>query len=178
MDWPTSPWPSTCSPSRSYLRVRVKGEWCQVHEKSILMPALAVTLLMLQEQSLVQSFHQVATFSMFPLLEKDGLSLQYCALMLLFLCLPLRVSSKKTAMLTTGCIVLHLLRLLIPPPTRLPFLHDLLFSGFSFLFFLSSFLYLNYRQWNSEERLSALVSPYGRKERHTKKQSRSSQGRL
>lgn len=59
----------------------------QVHEKSILLPWLPITLLLAEVDadviSMVCWFLNMALFSMLPLLRKDGLTLQYCVLGLL-----------------------------------------------------------------------------------------------
>jgi alpha-1,3-glucosyltransferase len=44
----------------------------QVHEKSILLPLLPVSMLLLDEPTLVPWFVNAATFSMYPLLKRDG----------------------------------------------------------------------------------------------------------
>ncbi|KAI9483802.1 MAG: ALG6, ALG8 glycosyltransferase family-domain-containing protein [Benjaminiella poitrasii] len=49
----------------------------QVHEKSILLPLLPVTLIMLEESVAASMFMNVAMFSMFPLLKREGLVLPY-----------------------------------------------------------------------------------------------------
>lgn len=52
----------------------------QVHEKSILMPLLPVTLLAGREPALAAWLPLLAALSMFPLLERDGVTLPYIAL--------------------------------------------------------------------------------------------------
>lgn len=49
----------------------------QVHEKSILLPLLPVSLLVLEEPVATTMFMNVAMFSMFPLLKREGLVLAY-----------------------------------------------------------------------------------------------------
>jgi alpha-1,3-glucosyltransferase len=49
----------------------------QVHEKSILLPLLPVTLVILEEPIATTMFMNVAMFSMFPLLKREGLVLPY-----------------------------------------------------------------------------------------------------
>lgn len=49
----------------------------QVHEKSILLPLLPVTLVLLEEPIAATIFMNVAMFSMFPLLKREGLALPY-----------------------------------------------------------------------------------------------------
>jgi alpha-1,3-glucosyltransferase len=57
----------------------------QVHEKSILFPLLPTLCLGLVHPLLAKWVATVAAFSMFPLLQKDGLTLQYIALQVFFL---------------------------------------------------------------------------------------------
>nr|XP_006634979.1 PREDICTED: dolichyl pyrophosphate Man9GlcNAc2 alpha-1,3-glucosyltransferase isoform X1 [Lepisosteus oculatus] len=57
----------------------------QVHEKSILLPALPVCLLISELPFMTTWFLQVTTFSMLPLLLKDGLLLPYIVTSLAFL---------------------------------------------------------------------------------------------
>eukprot|EP00842_Homolaphlyctis_polyrhiza_P001102 jgi/Hompol1/1993/HPOL_002114-RA len=52
----------------------------QVHEKSILLPALPVALLVLDDPLACTWFMNVAMFSMFPLIQRDELVLVYIAL--------------------------------------------------------------------------------------------------
>lgn len=59
----------------------------QVHEKTILVPLLPITLLYSTKETniiaMVAWISNIALFSLWPLLKKDGLSLQYAALFLL-----------------------------------------------------------------------------------------------
>ena len=57
----------------------------QVHEKSILLPLLPITILAASEPSLALWAPLVATFSMFPLLHRDGVVTSYIATALLYL---------------------------------------------------------------------------------------------
>ncbi|EFJ46865.1 hypothetical protein VOLCADRAFT_62003 [Volvox carteri f. nagariensis] len=56
----------------------------QVHEKSILLPLLPVTLLAGREPSLATWLPLLAALSMFPLLDRDGVALPYVALCALY----------------------------------------------------------------------------------------------
>eukprot|EP00271_Cylindrocystis_brebissonii_P014186 TRINITY_DN35456_c0_g1_i1.p1 TRINITY_DN35456_c0_g1~~TRINITY_DN35456_c0_g1_i1.p1 ORF type:complete len:541 (+),score=52.67 TRINITY_DN35456_c0_g1_i1:285-1907(+) len=56
----------------------------QVHEKSILLPLLPASLLVLDTPWMVRYFAPLAAFSMFPLLQRDSLVLAYIALVALF----------------------------------------------------------------------------------------------
>ena len=56
----------------------------QVHEKSVLLPLMPVTLLWVDESLAASLLPIVASLSMFPLLKRDGLSLAYCASLILW----------------------------------------------------------------------------------------------
>ncbi|XP_065070236.1 dolichyl pyrophosphate Man9GlcNAc2 alpha-1,3-glucosyltransferase-like [Rhopilema esculentum] len=101
----------------------------QVHEKSILIAALPVCLLLPTMPLECVWFLLISTFSMYPLLERDGQAISYTALMLLFLILAnqfldLRKQPRATRVLfglsIAGSVVIHLLALTITPPQRLP----------------------------------------------------------
>ncbi|EGC28859.1 hypothetical protein DICPUDRAFT_43700 [Dictyostelium purpureum] len=57
----------------------------QVHEKTILLPLLPVSLLILHHPNTVWWFSVISTFSMFPLLFKDGLIIPYISIMVFFI---------------------------------------------------------------------------------------------
>jgi len=114
----------------------------QVHEKTILLPLLPLSLLMSGAQfdsftfewgMLVQN---VALFSMWPLLQKDGLAAPYIAVTALYNCFmgynPFRRSAKVSLVRRFSQLVyitilfLHLMELLISPPSRFPDLYPVL----------------------------------------------------
>ncbi|KAF7298940.1 Glycosyltransferase family 57 protein [Mycena indigotica] len=113
----------------------------QVHEKTILVPLLPITLL-LSNASLDSTVfgwgvlaNNIAVFSMWPLLKRDGLGVQYLALLALWNRLlgynPLRLSPRSfiqvlSLSVYTAAISLHILELLIPPPARYPDLFPVL----------------------------------------------------
>ncbi|KAJ3345108.1 Glucosyltransferase-like protein [Kappamyces sp. JEL0680] len=113
----------------------------QVHEKSILLPLLPITLLYHSNPLLVSWFHNVALFSMWPLLKKDGLALPYVASFLLW--------NASYA----GFVVLHVAEWCIKPPGHLPDLFVVLNVLLSTGLFAIMFAYL-YRLL-----LSATVRP-------------------
>ncbi|KAI9284963.1 glycosyl transferase [Umbelopsis sp. AD052] len=127
----------------------------QVHEKSILLPALPVTLLILEEPWAVSMFINVAMFSMFPLLKREALVLPYFLVTILwnylagFHTIPM---SKVVKLLTSICytviLVWHIAESYIPPPQALPDLYTVLNVLFSCGCYLLAFLYFNWRQFN------------------------------
>ncbi|KIO27041.1 glycosyltransferase family 57 protein [Tulasnella calospora MUT 4182] len=115
----------------------------QVHEKSILLPLLPLTLIMSGRSEVdVESgtwewgilLNNVAVFSMWPLLKKDGLGLQYATLTLMwnyiigYNPLSLPESNVKILSLATYSVItaLHGAELLFRPPTRYPDLYPVL----------------------------------------------------
>ncbi|KAJ7505307.1 glucosyltransferase [Mycena galericulata] len=113
----------------------------QVHEKTILLPLLPITLLLsgAPMDSTVFGWgvlaNNVAVFSMWPLLKRDGLGVQYVALTLLWNRLigynPLRLPSKSFIQLLSlavyaAALTWHALELLIQPPARYPDLYPVL----------------------------------------------------
>ncbi|KAF9077817.1 glucosyltransferase [Rhodocollybia butyracea] len=118
----------------------------QVHEKTILLPLMPLILLFAGATPDSEVFQwgalgsNVAVFSMWPLLKKEGLALQYFALTLLWNRLigynPLKIMSTFYSMksfvhvLSAGAymaiIFLHLLEPIIIPPARYPDLFPVL----------------------------------------------------
>ncbi|SJL03724.1 related to Probable dolichyl pyrophosphate Man9GlcNAc2 alpha-1,3-glucosyltransferase [Armillaria ostoyae] len=101
----------------------------QVHEKTILVPLLPA-LMLTTKSEWITLFSNTAAFSMWPLLKRDGLGLQYIATLLLWNRL---VGSNPFArfdkwdvvkLLSVGvyaaAFILHLAELLIPAPARYP----------------------------------------------------------
>lgn len=148
----------------------------QVHEKSVLLPLLPISMLAVQEPEVVFWMPLVSAFSMFPLLVRDGAAHAYAGLLLVYggLFWPLlqrpqhqevtgkhlmplhRLAISFRALLRSRwfagfflalCTVLHVARAVYPPPERLPWLYDRLFITLAFSFFVSVALYLNIRQW-------------------------------
>ncbi|KEI42721.1 glycosyltransferase family 57 protein [Mixia osmundae IAM 14324] len=114
----------------------------QVHEKSILLPLLPITLLMAGSEpgqsgndwDWAALLNNVGVFSMWPLLKRDGLGVQYVALTLLWNRVighdPLRMPSsflKALTLVTYSCILaMHVLELIAPAPAHLPDLYPVL----------------------------------------------------
>eukprot|EP00897_Mesotaenium_endlicherianum_P001127 jgi/Mesen1/11014/ME000098S10405 len=148
----------------------------QVHEKSVLLPLLPATLLALEEPNLVLWFVPTATFSVYPLLLRDGLALAYFALVLFFILAfgSPQLSSDAFARQSwswggklsgllgsvgpflarrgplcsfTGALVLHLVAVTVTPPERYPYLHQALMVTYAFLHFVVMAAYTNWRQW-------------------------------
>ncbi|KAL0741995.1 hypothetical protein Bca4012_083508 [Brassica carinata] len=141
----------------------------QVHEKSILMPFLAATLLALKIPDHFNHLTYYALFSMFPLLCRDKLLLPYLTLHLLFtliyhspgthITLPKTKTSSFSFTSFPGYVfllrthffislVLHVVYLNIQPPQKYPFLFEALIMILCFSYFVMFAIYTNYTQWN------------------------------
>ena len=143
-----------------------------VHEKTILIPLTTVMVLLSDkrantltdsheaEQSPVPVslpavwFTVIATFSMWPLLLKDDLSVMYIAGMGLFLTVAYilfknYLSSRIVQLFVLsvlGCFFLHLVEIFVEPPERYPHIYPTLNSLYSAGHFALFFCYFNYRQ--------------------------------
>jgi len=132
----------------------------QVHEKSILIVVLPVLLVVFDEPLITIWFSVISTFSMYPLLERDGQSMSYIALTLIYLVIAyfynLKLSSYHTVvklmfgLSLIGACFIHIGFATIKPPLKLPDLFPLLFATYSCLHFVLFWLYFNYRQWKCE----------------------------
>lgn len=73
----------------------------QVHEKTILFPLLPITMLAIDFPSIGTFANMFSLFSMYPLLVKDGLSLQYFCLMAFyfFVCMAFSEPRRKYVLL-------------------------------------------------------------------------------
>ncbi|KAI8870231.1 ALG6, ALG8 glycosyltransferase [Ramicandelaber brevisporus] len=112
----------------------------QVHEKSILIPALPIVLLYPFERELVLIFVNTAMMSMFPLLKRVELSIPYAALLLLWNVLD----GYPFLLVTLVIAVIHGLDLLVTPPERYPHIFIMLNMIFSAGVFGLTLLYLTY----------------------------------
>ncbi|XP_055498064.1 dolichyl pyrophosphate Man9GlcNAc2 alpha-1,3-glucosyltransferase [Leucoraja erinacea] len=142
----------------------------QVHEKSILLAAIPVLLILHELPFMATWFLLVSTFSMLPLLLKDGLLLPYICTSLAFLLvttyllsafvkvsvedlqlqrwstyipqLP-RVAKSAFRVSVIAMATLSLISVALNPPSRLPHLFSVLVSLFSCIHFLMFLMYFN-----------------------------------
>ncbi|XP_053394685.1 dolichyl pyrophosphate Man9GlcNAc2 alpha-1,3-glucosyltransferase-like isoform X2 [Mercenaria mercenaria] len=143
----------------------------QVHEKSILLAALMVCTLIPDHPFWCFWFLHISTFSMLPLLAKDGLLVPYLSLMCLYAILfynfcPVEkqdrmVQSESAVWINifiklafcismVGVIILTLVAVMVPPPVHLPDLFSLVISVFSCAHFLLFTLFFHYCQFTSK----------------------------
>ncbi|CAG8727448.1 12876_t:CDS:2, partial [Racocetra persica] len=100
----------------------------QVHEKSILLSALPVSLLILDDTFWCSWFMNVAVFSMFPLLKKDRLVLPYFTVLLMWNWMGsfIKQDTKPIILKYLSWVsysmmaFIHILEFNIPPPKRYP----------------------------------------------------------
>jgi alpha-1,3-glucosyltransferase len=133
-----------------------------VHEKSILLPLLPLSLLALEQPLLACWLPPLAAFSMYPLLQRDGATLAYIGLNLLYaaamqLLLPAVRQGRKgqgsrwpglvVGAVTLAALGLHAAKVAAPAPARYPWLWDRAFISLSFAVFAPVVVYLNVRQW-------------------------------
>lgn len=151
----------------------------QVHEKSILLPLLPVTMMAASEPEAALWGPLVAAFSMYPLLERDGAAGVYVATCAMYLLLVSALVPSKRGACAAGsnpgtssssssqgylpvwllqaapvaaaglCVLCHGVRLL-PPPSRLPWLWDRLHVTVAWVPITAHMLYLNWRQYHQQ----------------------------
>lgn len=148
----------------------------QVHEKTILVTCLPVILCFAFDPLVCLWFLQIATFSMTPLLIRDGLLLSYVLTSGLYLLIIRLIGGQKEqsppkqrlsfdvfniGALTNkdylvfpfylsaivGCAILVAGLAFIPPPAKFPHLFPVLIAVYSCLHFLLFFAYFNIRQF-------------------------------
>ncbi|KAJ2162007.1 Glucosyltransferase-like protein [Coemansia sp. RSA 552] len=130
----------------------------QVHEKSILLPLAPALLLIDKEEQAVNFFVQVALFSMYPLLFRDGLQIPYWVMAISWSFLrgcPACPANRRISpavvrvqwMGTVAMVAIHLAHAFIPPPVSLPDIYVVLNVVFSCGMFTAFLAYFNYRQF-------------------------------
>lgn len=134
-----------------------------------MLPLLPITALAAWEPAAAAFGPLVAAFSMYPLLERDGLALPYAACLAIYAAvlaqllprgggsgggggaLPTGVVAAAKAATSGGvlaAVALHVARTLLPPPERLPWLWDRAIVSLGFLYVAAGMAYFNWRQWN------------------------------
>ena len=138
----------------------------QVHEKSLLLALLPLTLLMPAAPRLFGWWSALGAFSMFPLLLKDGLTLQYAAVQALFGgallvgvtaeegerhplddVLPAWLARWFVRLSVAGALAIHIVGALATPPARYPDIVTMLFAVYSCAQLCALWLYANVWQW-------------------------------
>lgn len=138
----------------------------QVHEKTVLVPLLPSTLLYLlgdlNSIAMCQWINNIAVFSMWPLLKKDGLILQYIVVLFLsnFLIGGFSLGSRNTLFPPrnilwklviicsyVGAFIIHFIDYFYLPPVKYPDLWVILNTTLSFGCFGLFWLWLLYRMY-------------------------------
>ncbi|KAI8997694.1 glycosyl transferase [Pilobolus umbonatus] len=125
----------------------------QVHEKSILLPLLPVTLSILEEPIASTLFVNVSMFSLFPLLKREGLVMPYYLTSIFWnwlvggygsnVCLNARI---RIWGVYIAFIMWHIAEEFIAPPANLPDLFTVINVLISCALFLSLLMYFLYCQ--------------------------------
>lgn len=114
-----------------------------VHEKTILLPLLPISLLtVIRHPDVFQMFVMMATFSLYPLLKIDRLVTSYFALQGIFYAISQLhiknlqgwIRNKSNLGWYLGAICVHLLEF-IPLPEKYPYLFNLVVAAYSFAAF-------------------------------------------
>jgi alpha-1,3-glucosyltransferase len=133
----------------------------QVHEKTILFPLMPLLLLCGEHPLLSSWMTLVATGSMFPLLDKDGLAIVYITLQLIHLTIMAfqqsigryaNISSivKSCCILSIGMLAcVHVIAWYRPSTTRFPYLKELIFSLYGAAHFGLLWIALIVIQWRA-----------------------------
>ncbi|KAI9259412.1 glycosyl transferase [Phascolomyces articulosus] len=126
----------------------------QVHEKSILLPALPISLMLYDEPEAAKIFMNVAMFSMFPLLKREGLVIPYFGITLLWNWLFGSTSFSSSTMINiikqmiyASIFIWHVTECWIVPPNHWPDLYTVVNAIISCGYFSCLFLYFTYRQF-------------------------------
>lgn len=140
----------------------------QVHEKTVLLPLIPSTFLLLNDDSSINAIvfwiNNVAAFSLFPLLEKDGLVLQYVVMVILTNWFvsgfsfnrdqnhlwPSALSFLIKFVVTASYIAMiavHVVGALVSPPSRYPDIWVLANIAISFACFAWFYCWLIYKIW-------------------------------
>ncbi|GLJ43800.1 hypothetical protein SUGI_0911850 [Cryptomeria japonica] len=163
-----------CAPSnRGFLYALLNSSFAfylfsyQVHEKSVLLPLLPASLLVLEEPRLFKWLIFYAMLSMYPLLRRDELTTCYIALLCLFILLFYAPVERKMEVSRNDkiqqrapkflrllmqlsfliIVILHLSYMLLQPPKRYPFIFEALITSFAFSQFAVLAIYTNIKQW-------------------------------
>ncbi|PVV04504.1 hypothetical protein BB560_000996 [Smittium megazygosporum] len=128
----------------------------KVHEKSILLAVLPISLLFVDEVFPCSIFVQVSIFSMYPLLQRDNLELQYFATLGMWIFITslfpfsymgsygyLKVIT--SAVVSFFILLWHIAFKVITPPSNLPHIFELSNATFSFGVFCLFYFYFSYR---------------------------------
>uniref|UniRef100_A0A915B6L8 Alpha-1,3-glucosyltransferase n=2 Tax=Parascaris univalens TaxID=6257 RepID=A0A915B6L8_PARUN len=122
----------------------------QVHEKSILLPAVAALLIWPERRVAISWFLIISNASVFPLCVKDGNAL-HLAMFISYAVILYPNFSKLTPLqwlvVQSSCaigVTVCIASVVVSPPTRYPHLFSLFNAVFCFIHFAALFAYFNY----------------------------------
>ena len=118
----------------------------QVHEKNFLMPLLPVSLLFEDHPAMVLWSVIVGLFSMFPLLERDGLVIGYTVFQAM-MAVGLGYYNRKSLVTLLPAIAIHALMVFREPPSHLPHLWIMAVMLYSFCCFALLYVMVLRLQW-------------------------------
>lgn len=139
----------------------------QVHEKTILVPALPILLLYREHPLAVNWFVAISTYSLQPLMIKDGQLVPYLVLMALHTLLTLELFHKSITLnlakifswhnltillyLTSvaGCFTTSFSSIYVKPPKRYPDIHPTVNAVYSCVHYVGFLLFFYYQQFRS-----------------------------
>lgn len=137
----------------------------QVHEKTILVPALPILLLYREHPLTVNWFLLTSTFSLQPLLLKDGQLIPYCVLITAYTLISFELFNKQVSlhpgkivnlhnftiimylMSILGCFILSAFAIFVNPPQKYPDLHPTINAIYSCAHFTAFLLFFYYKQF-------------------------------
>lgn len=144
----------------------------QVHEKTILVPALPILLMFREHPLAVNWFVIISAFSLQPLLMKDGQLIPYTVLLITYTLASLDIFRSHITLsfakivslhnltaivyLTSimGCFALSALAVFVRPPIRYPDLHPTLNALYTCAHLIVFLIFFYYRQFRVEPRRS------------------------
>lgn len=131
----------------------------QVHEKTILVPALPVLLLYREHPHLSSWFTIISTYSLHPLLIKDGLNIPYFSLMTIMIIIATLTTTRHqdqhkvwhilrfmSFMSIYHCLISSVCGIALKKPDRYPDAYIVYSALYSFAHFIMFLIYFNYIQ--------------------------------
>lgn len=147
----------------------------QVHEKTILVPSLPILLLVREHPMATNWFVILSTFSLQPLLIRDGQTIPYFALITIYTLMTMetfrnhlvltipKIFTRQNLIVVTylssivGCFVFSLGAILIKAPANLPHIHPTINALYSCSHFFAFLLFYYYRQFVPESKRQSQV---------------------
>lgn len=147
----------------------------QVHEKTILLPALPILLLFREHPIAVNWFAIISTFSLQPLLIKDDLLVPYQILMIMYTLISFEIFGRQisfnwnklvssTNLLTVtyicsvlGCFILNGISIFVTPPPRYPDIHPTVNAIYTCAHLVLFLLFFYHQQFTGQSKTSVAI---------------------